>query len=60
MSIVKTATTLPTKLDDALDASHATHEAVVVGTAQTADPATHEATLDASLEDPYDNIACTD
>jgi hypothetical protein len=64
MSIVKTATTLPTQLDDAQDASRARREAVVVGTAQAREPGAPETTLDVSLdaglEDPYDNIACTD
>jgi hypothetical protein len=64
MPIAKTATTLRTKLDDAPHGPHApraTHEAAVVDTARTREPEAPEATtLDAGLEDPYDNIACTD
>lgn len=59
MPIAKTATTTAPKTDDAPRAASVTHEKVVA--AQTREPSTPEATtLDASLEDPYDNVACTD
>ena len=60
MPIAKTATTPQTKTDDAPRAS-VTHEAETVVAAQTRQAAVAEVVeLDASLDDPYDNMACTD
>ncbi len=58
MPIAKTASTLLAKLDDAPPAARGTREADVA--VQIREPAPEVTTLDGSLEDPYDNIACTD
>jgi hypothetical protein len=59
MPIAKTASTVPVNPDDALRAVRVTHEKVAA--VQTRQPSAPEAApLDDSLEDPYDNVACTD
>jgi hypothetical protein len=59
MPIAKPATTPAPKTDDAPRAAGVTPESVVV--AKTGEPSAPEATpLDASLEDPYYDVACTD
>jgi hypothetical protein len=64
MPIAKTATTVRTSPDDAPHADRvkpATVEVTVVSAVPPPEPSLHEATsVDESLEDPYDNIACTD
>jgi hypothetical protein len=58
MPIAKTATTIA-KTDDAPRTESVTRETVVA--VPTREPSAPEAApLDASLEDPYDNVACTD
>jgi len=61
MPIAKPATTPQTKTDDAPRASSVSGEAEAVVAAVAREPVVAEAgALDASLEDPYDNVACTD
>jgi hypothetical protein len=58
MSIAKTATTLLTTPDDAARAARAEDKVVA---ARSPQPSTPEASaLDASLDDPYYDVACTD
>jgi len=59
MPIAKTATTLPTSPLDAPHADRVKHATVVA--VPTREQSTPETTsLDESLENPYDNVACTD
>lgn len=59
MPIAKTATTVRNSPDDAAHADRVKPATVVA--VPPREPSTHEATpLDESLEDPYDNVACTD
>lgn len=58
MPIAKPAPTIPTNPDDAPRADGVTHATVVA--APTAKPGLPEAALDSGLDDPYDNVACTD
>jgi hypothetical protein len=60
MPIAKSSTNTQTKTDDAPRAS-VTHETETVVAAQNREPVVAEVVeLDASLDDPYDNMACTD
>lgn len=59
MPIAKTASTILTNPDDAQHADRVKPATVVA--VPPREPSTHEATpLDETLEDPYDNVACTD
>jgi hypothetical protein len=58
MSIAKAVTTLLETSDDAARAVQADEKVVAVRNPQPSIP--EGSALDASLEDPYDNVACTD
>ncbi len=59
MPIAKTATTIRNIPDDAPSADRVKPATVVA--VPPREPSAREATsLDESLEDPYDNVACTD
>ncbi len=61
MPIAKTAITVPTSADDALHAAHAPRVTPTpVGAEQPRQPGLPDATRLDDLEDPYDNVACTD
>jgi len=61
MPTAQTATTVLTSADDAPHASLAPHiTPAAVGAARPPQPSTPEATPLDDLENPYDNIACTD